>query len=221
MKLKSKNSKRKTIIIVSIVAAVVLLVTVGVVILLTRTPIGSLIVNSDKVTSIMVSRSPDTLTYYIGQPFDPTGLKIQTVGNSNEAIKIIDGNSSELKFSGFDSSVANDKVVITVTYQDFSTMFTVKVKEWPPEDPVLESVRLSEDMVYSLKMWRKYGPIFDTVKLICKYTNGTEVEVPMLSTYCSGIDREITSAGTTEFKIRYTDEYGTTVETTVTVTITN
>lgn len=221
MKLKSKNSKKKTIILISIIVPVVLLLVVGAVLLLTLTPLGSLFVDKTKITEIMVSRSPDTLTYYIGQPFDPTGLKIQTVGNSNEAIKIIDGNSSELKFSGFDSSVANDKVVITVTYQDFSTMFTVKVKEWPPEDPVLESVRLSEDMVYSLKMWRKYGPIFDTVKLICKYTNGTEVEVPMLSTYCSGIDREITSAGTTEFKIRYTDEYGTTVETTVTVTITN
>lgn len=220
MKLKSQK-KKKTVIIAIIVAAVILVgaIVAGLVLVLPSIGVGG---NKTEVTGIMVNSSPSKMVYYVGEKFDPTGLVIQVIANNNDGMKRIDGKSSELKYSGFDSSVANDKVTVTVSYQGFTTTFNVKVLEQPKENPTITSIALSDGFrtSYSVSRWNNSGPSFFGVNLICTYSDGTVKEVQMEMLYCSDIV-DVDGPGETQFTIKYTDENGYTAETTVTVTITN
>lgn len=221
MKLQSKQAKKQKVIIISAVILAVLVI-VGVVIGLVINSIKKQYENSDGITGITVSANPSKTTYYVGEEFDPTGFRIQVLASTNEASYFVDYPNEELKLSGFDSSKAVEDQVITVTYREYTDSFTIDVIEVPPADPVITGIRLSDNFTskYTLKWWNTYGPAFDGVKLVCTYSDGTEKEVAMKSSYCYGIERNLTSAGTTEFTIKYSSG-GILVETTVTITITN
>ena len=222
MKLVSNKQKRTTAIIAIAVAIVALIAIIGVVVLLTslNTP------DSEEppvptMAGIAVSREPKT-TYLIGEKFDPSNILVQVVMTEQSATYFIDATDPDLTFSGFDSSVANDSVVITVAYKGHTTSFTIKVLEKPSATPVLTSIRLSDNFktTYTLSSWINKGIQVRDVNLICTYSDGTEKEVPMLKDYVSGVDKSIIGPRQTSFTVRYS-EGGVQVETTVTVTITN
>ena len=218
MKLQSQKQKRTTAILIG-VGAVVLIAAIVLAIVL-------LVPNNDSgdgempltTMGINIASYPKT-TYYVGEDFDTTGIKVQVVMSDQSKTYFV--GASELTFSGFDNSVATDSLTITVGYKEYTATYEVKIKEKPVEAPILTGIRLDENFstTDTLQAWNFRGPNFRDVNLICTYSDGTEKSIPMQSNYASGIQRDLTSAGTTSFTIRYS-EGGIQVETTVTITIT-
>lgn len=224
MKLKSKKNSVITIsiIVISIVLIVAILGCILVVNYL-KNFTGNSEANEDGLIGILVTALCDT-NYYIGEEFDPTGLKIQVIGDSNDKSYFVDHTDPELKISGFDSSTVGEKT-ITVSYREFSDTFTVKIEEKPQppvSNKVLESIRLSDNFntTYNKTDWNFFGPTLDDVKLICTFSDGTEQSVPMLYNYIQNPNLNIQSACTYDLIIQYSYA-NTTVSTTVPITITN
>lgn len=215
--MKLKNSRQKRTLILIVLGGVLLACIIGLLI--------SVLIPKEReegtiIYGIQVSSLPDKTEYYIGDAFDPTGTKIQIISNKLSSVDFID--YRQLTFSGFDSSVVSDKVIITVTYQGYTTSFDVKIKEKPAEIPVLTSIRLSDNFktTYTLSSWLNKGVQVRDVNLICTYSDGTEKSIPMQKSYISGVDKTMTGPCETSFIIRYS-EGGVQVETTITVRITN
>lgn len=218
MKLRSNNQKRKTAILIG--AGVLALIAIIVLIMVIFPADDGDNSASVQILGINLASFPNKTQYYIGEEFDPTGIKVQVVSTKQSESYFV--GEDKLTFSGFDSSVANNEVVITVAYESYKTTFTVKVLEKPSATPVLTSIRLSDNFktTYTLSSWINKGIQVRDVNLICTYSDGTEKEVPMLKDYVTGVDKSITGPCETSFTIRYS-EGGIQVETTVTVTITN
>lgn len=219
MKLNSKR-KRNTYIIIAAIALAVLAI-VGVIV--------GLVVNKvqeekgKEIQEITISVLPKK-EYFVGDTFDSTGIVIQVLTKNLDESYYVESTDPEVIFSGFDSSVANDSLTMTVSYKGFTKNFTLKIKDYPPKTPTIESIKLSDDFYeipYTLSLWNRFGPLLDTSKLIVTYSDGTVKEVPMQYEWCEGVNMNLTSPGETQFTIRYTDENGFSAETTVIVTITN
>lgn len=217
MKLQN-NKKKKTIVIVSVIVAVLVVAAVaGIILSLFKGPDQ---VDPKEIQSISLSTPPTKTTYYVGEPFDATGVSVQVKTNDMSYTSFVD--YTNLTFSGFDSSAPAEEQVITVSYKGFTTTFTVTIKEIPSATPTLVSIKLSDNFVstYTLDWWKEYGPVFDNVDLICTYSDGTEKRVPMSAGYCLEIDTSIDTPTTVDIPVQYIDG-GIVAEMTITVTITN
>lgn len=196
MKLKS-NKTKKVLTIIGIALLAVLLM-VGAILVV------SSIVEENKgkqIKDIVISSMPTEYEYYIGDEFDPVGTYVQ--------VKTVDMNNTyfvdhtKLTFSGFDSSVANEALTITVSYKGFTTTFTVKVKEHEAQPPHLVSIEAKDlKTTYSLERWNKNGPDYNNSYLLCTYSDGTTENVWIQNTWAT--QREIMDApGTTFVTIEY------------------
>lgn len=220
MKIKSKK-KSILIIVIVVIALIAILTLAGVFVGKTVTEQQQEEENRE-VRQIAISIVPN-LNYYVGDTFDPTGLKIQVIAGANDYSYFVEYPNSELILSGFDSSVPNDALPITVTYQGFTATFNVSIKEKPVPPTTkkeLVSIKLSDNFntTYSKNDWNFFGPTLDEVDIICTFSDGTEERVDMLYGYIKNPNLNL-SVGTYDLIIEYT--HGTkTVSTTVTITIT-
>ena len=217
MKLSNKKRNNK-IIIISV--AVVILLLIGVV-------VGVILIkNSLKNTQdpyIMISSPATQLTYYIGDEFKSDGLKVQYIGATNEETYFVD--DSQLQFSGFDSSVVNEAVVITVSYKGYTTSYTVAVTEKPApdqEEKVIQSIAISNNFVttYTASDWAWGFMDLGGVELTVTYSDGSTEVVPMLKRYFTNLKFDTREPGNYDLIIAYPDELNG-VTTTITITITN
>ena len=192
-----KQRIRKLIITISIIALAIALI-VGVVCI-----VSSIIreKNGQLIDKIVISGLPGKQEYYLGEEFEPKGLRVQVITNDMKNTYFVESN--ELQFSGFDSSVVNDALTITVTYKSYSTTFTVKVKEHEAQPPHLVSIEVMDlRTTYSLEKWNKNGPDYNNSYLICTYSDGTTENVWIQSTWAT--QREIMDApGKTYVTIEY------------------
>lgn len=222
MKLKSQKKSKSIIIIVAIIALVLIAALV----------IGGIYINkmiekqkqdeeNQQISKIAISIVPKT-EYYIGDELDLTGLKIQVIAGTNEYSYFVSYPDSDLVVSGFDSSVANDELPITVSYKGFTATFNVKIKEHASASPVLERIEISDNFqtTYDKDYWNDYGPNTKDVTLTLVYSDGSVVEnVQLKHKYIYGFTT-LEAAGTTQIIIKYSDGV-TTVELPITITITN
>lgn len=222
MKLQSKKDKNKKILLIAGVALAVIVVVLLAVMLLW--PKGGTITGKQDtdIISIVLSNNPAKSTYFVGETFDPTGARIQVLTHNSDYTHFVD--YTELTFSGFDSSVANDAVTVTVSYKGFTTTFNVKVVEMPTDDPVITKVEVVDfKSTYTLSQWNENGPSTYKAYVVFTYSDGTTYgsleETPVKRSYLSGY-KKLSAPGTTELTIKY-DKDGIKAETTVTVTITN
>ena len=81
---------------------------------------------TDKVEEIVVAETPEKTEYIVGEELDLSGLVVEAVWNTEKENTEL--SLDELEVEGFDSSKPGEQTV-TVTYGDFSTTFTVTVKE--------------------------------------------------------------------------------------------
>lgn len=217
MRLKKQNNKR--IIIIAIIAVVVVLALIAGGVLIYINSQKSPEMKPDDIIGIELSSRPSLTEYFVGEQFKPEGARVQVMTHDYEKSYFVD--YTALSFSGFDGSKLGEQV-ITVTYKGFTTTFTITVKEIASAPPVLTSIRMGDgfNTTYTLDYWNTYGPKVNNTTLVLVYSDGSEVEVGMKRSYCSEIDRNVQSAGTTQFVVTYEDA-GIVVSTTVTVTITN
>lgn len=221
MKLKNQKKNKTLIIVVGILALVLVAALV----------VGGIYINNkiteeqkqeeeDKaVRRIAISIAPKT-EYYVGDELDLTGLKIQVIAGTNEYSYFVSYPNSDLVVTGFDSSVANDELPITVSYQGFTATFNVKIKEHASATPVLERIEISDNFqtTYDLEEWNNYGPNTDNVTLTLVYSDGSVDNVQFKHKHIYGFTN-LSAAGTTQITIKYSDGV-TTVELPVTITIT-
>lgn len=221
MKLVSRNQKKK-IIIAAAIAVVVIGIIVGLVVGL------SSISNSENddpnqeaiMLGLSISSKPKT-TYLVGETFNPDGLLVQVLMSTQDATYFVDKNDPELTISGFDSSVPNNKLTLTISYKGFSTTLDVMIKEKESTAPVLERIEVYNFQTeYKLNIWNEGGPDTAGGKIRAYYSDGSVVEGIVLKTkYIPDYD-QLTKPGKTEIKVIYSDGV-TTVETTVEITVTN
>ena len=174
------------------------------------------------ILSLTVTTKPKT-TYYVGQEFDKTGMRIQVNTDKQATTFFVEADDEKLTISGFDSSAPAENQKITVTYEGVSTSFTVTIKEVPKPKPTLVSVEVVDLIdTYTVEKWNKNGlnPYGAYLKLT--YSDGTVKgsyeETPLLWSYISPLSK-VETPGTTEITVSYI-EAGVKVSTTVTITIT-
>lgn len=84
-----------------------------------------------ELTGLQVTAEPENKVYQIGDELDLTGLKVEALYADGTTRDV----TSDVEISGFDSETAGEKI-ITVSYGEMETSFTVMVKEKDdPTDP--------------------------------------------------------------------------------------
>lgn len=174
------------------------------------------------ILSLTVTTKPKT-TYYVGQEFDKTGMRIQVNTDKQATTFFVEADDEKLVISGFDSSVAVENQKVTITYEGVSTWFTVTIKEIPKPAPTLESIEVVNLIsTYTVEKWNKNGlnPYGAYLKLT--YSDGTVkgsyAETPLLWDYVSPLSK-VEGPGTTQIVISYS-EAGIVKTVTVDITIT-
>ena len=217
MKLKNQKKQKKTIVISLVIGALLLAIIAGVVIL--TWPTENPFKDPQEIIGIGISSTPNKTKYYIGEEFDPTGTTIQTDTNDNNYSKFV--NHEQLSFSGFDSSVATDAQVITVTYRGFTTTFTVQILEKPSAPPMLSDIEIVGFKTdYTMSEWNTKGPQVTgaIVKLI--YDDGSVDDTTLLQKAWVYGAVKVQEPCTIDLTIKYNNN-GQVFEKVVTITITN
>lgn len=214
MKLKSrnKNNGKKVLVIIGIVLAAIALIS------LVALLVGTIVYNQQgkQIDYLIIASYPDKLVYYVGESFDPAGLEIQVVYKNGESTYIT---HSKLTFDGFDSSEISSEQEITVEYMGYTKTISVAIVELPKPNPTLESIEVYDlKTTYDIDYWNTYGLDIVGSMIRLNYSDGTIKEKYLLAKYVSGV-RIIDAPGTLDITVRYSDGV-TTVETTVTITIT-
>ena len=213
---------KKAIIIIGIVGAV--LVVLGVI-------LGVSLANRDngnstenEIRRIYISKTPDKTQFYLDDEADYTGLTIQVLKNNGDSQTIVysDANSSLFTFSGFDSSLPEEKQTITVTYKGYSASFNISIVRFEPPADTIKSI----SWVKLPKTEYKVGDFYETNggMLLKEYNDGTTERCILLDTYVLGreaafVNGRAKNIGTYELTVKY-KENGVTVYTTYTITVT-
>lgn len=221
MKLQSSKQKQKKMIIIIAVAILAVALIVGLVIGVVSVvqKIQSMNQPTPEMPSvpvgINVSRFPDKTEYMVGEGYDWTGLKVQLVMSRQSETRFL--GVDEVEITGFDSSAVNDRQVITVTYGEFSTSFTIKIKEAPSAAPKMVAIKLDDTFKssYSMNEWNNTSVLYG-VYIVCVYSDGSESQVLMEPDYIvGGALPKATAPGEVQFEINYKG-----LEVIITVTIT-
>ena len=220
MKLRSRrNTNKKLIIIVAAIALAVVLIGVIVGVVIKKNNDQKEQEKYDKtVVGINVASKPDKDVYYVGDEFEPKGLKLQVVTNGINETYFVEYNE-EMTFSGFDSSAVAETQTITVSYMGYATTFVIQVKEEPQVAPTLTGIEVYNfKTTYTLEEWNLSGPDVRGARIRCLYSDGSVVEDILLKdSYIDSADViYMSKPGKTEITIKYSN-----LETTVEITVTN
>lgn len=133
---------------------------------------------------------PNTLTYFVGDKEDRSGLTVSVVYSNGESALLESGYT----VSGFSSSSAGEKTV-TVKYKDLSATYKVSVF-----DPALLKITISKKPA---KLSYYLGEKLDTsgIKVTASYENGKTADVTSKITVTGDLD----SAGTKKITVTYTE----------------
>ncbi len=177
-----KINKGKNIFIIIIIAVVVLAIAAVVAV--------SLINDADnkKATGIEIETYPVKLEYYQYDKLDLTGLSIKLNKNNAKYDEMID--VSKVTVTGFDSTKITDKQTVTLSYEDFTTTFDVKIKELPEPQAAVVSIELVMDEGYEMKTVYRVGEALDLSHMYLKvtYSDGATARIPVTPELVSGFD---------------------------------
>jgi hypothetical protein len=133
---------------------------------------------------------PNTLTYFVGDKEDRSGLTVSVVYSNGDSVLLESGYT----VSGFSSSSAGEKT-ITVKYKDLSASYKVSVF-----NPALQKITISKKPV---KLSYYLGETLDTsgIKVTAYYENGKTADVTSKITVAG----DLGSAGTKKITVSYTE----------------
>ena len=173
----------------------------------TKTASFSVTVKAVEVTSIAVTSKPTKTTYYVGDSFDKSGLKVTATYNNGTTSDV----TSSVTLSGFDSTSAGTKTV-TASYSGKTATFAVTVS----------AVEVKSIAVTSKPTKTTYyvGDSFDKtgLKVTATYNNGNTADVTS-SAALSGFSS--TSAGTKNITVTYGGKTATFAVTVLAVEVTS
>lgn len=133
---------------------------------------------------------PKTLTYFVGDKEDRSGLSVSVVYSNGDSAVLESGYT----VSGFSSTSAGEKT-ITVKYKDLSASYKISVFE-----PALDKIVIAKKPA---KLSYYLGEKLDTagIKVTAYYENGKTADVTSKIT----VTGDITSAGTKNITVSYTE----------------
>jgi len=232
---KSLTKKQKETILIAVIGIVVVAFVVATVILISTVNGGNLGGNNNgggsgnagnaglsdsTITSISVLVKPHKTSYYVGDPFEVSGLEIMLSGTDWDGKRVRYSDSpNEFFITGFDSSAPTNEQTITVEYKGFTDTFTVKILEIPASDPVLTSIYLTPAPKGTCKIGKT--PSVKNVMLVRVYENGMEESIPLSYSHLYDYEDDLLEAqvgDTVTVRVRYV-ENGLVAETSFTVTI--
>ena len=210
MKLHEKRNKKIAIALIAVGVVLIIGIIVACVMNISKP-------DNIKITSISINARPDS-HYYVGEEFNPEGTRIQVLTNKPNFTYWVD--YRDLTFSGFDSSAPTESQTITVTYQGHQATFNIVIEEYPVEAPTLVSIDVPNVITtYTLEAWNKYGPRLGNLKIVLTYSDGSTREIPLESSIHVMKPERLSSPGTTELTVIYT-ESGVTFEHKIVITVT-
>lgn len=131
--------------------------------------------NEYPVVKMYISGIPMTRTYSVGSSPDYSGLQIAIDrGAGGTKYVAYEDFPSDVKITGFDSTAAIDKQVITVEYQGFTDTFTVKIENLQ-RDPVLVSIEIGTLPKTEFTVGKPIS--FKNGTIICTYDDGSVKEI--------------------------------------------
>lgn len=214
LKLKSRNSNRKIIILVAcVVLALVIGATVAVLLVQEQN-------HGEQISHINISSMPNDREYYLDEALDITGLSVQVILNNGSYYFVT---AEELTVTGFDSSKVNENLPLVVSYKGFSDTFTVSVKVFPKPKPTLVSIEVKGyKETYTWAEWQNGWINLDGTYIECHYSDDSTYRVTLTTSRITDGLGSINGPGTYTLNVIY-DEYesGVSCTTTFTITITN
>ncbi len=173
--MKYKNKKRKILMLFSFV---IIIISIALSILL-------ILKNKyDKqINRISVSSTPNDTQYYVGEELNLEGLSIIVIRNNEDFYHV---DASKCEVSGFDSSKAVERQIITVSYKGFTCTFSVSIIDYPKPTPVLQSIYLET----LPKTEYKVGESLDTTGgvIIRVYKDGSSARINLVNSYVYGFN---------------------------------
>ena len=211
LKLKGRNSHKKTIILIVCIALVLVIGVVTAVLLLQNKKQG------EQISHINVSSMPNDVEYFLEEEFDKTGLTVQVILNNGSHYFV---SADKVTVTGFDSSKVNDNLQLKVSYQGFSDYFKVKIKEFPKPAPTLVAIEVKDisKTTYTMAEWNSSWLIINDAYIECQYSDGSTYRVTLTYHHIDGLG-DIKSPGTYELTVKY-DENGVLCSTPLEITIT-
>lgn len=152
-----------------------------------------------QIQKIEITSQPDKLVYLVGEEADYDGLRVTVTRNNGETFVV---RAADCQITGFKNDIAMESRIITVTYQGYSDIFSVKIMENEKPKPVLQSIRLDP----MPKTEYKVGEWLDTsgAYIIREYVDGSTVTVNMLKTDVYGWDK-VKGPGTYTLTVKYAE----------------
>lgn len=181
---------KKCLIIIPIIIVLVILSVILV----------SYFVNLNKPSYISIVSTSHKTSYYVGEQLDVSNLAV-SLNSENKHLRFLE--QSEYTVEGFDSSKAANLTLI-VRYGEFTTQYTVTVKELPQEKPSylsLEMYIMPTKTVYNIGEKLNVDGGF----LKINYTDGTYDIVQLLPLMTYGFSSEV--AGTVTVNVKYLNMY--------------
>jgi len=153
--------------------------------------------------SIEVTKLPDTVDYYVGDAFDPTGMEVTVYYSSGltgpvESKVLAD---TEYTLSGYDFS-SPGTVNITVTYNEFSDTFAVTVTD-KPQEIALSSILVTPPAKTEYKTGEKLDLTGLTVT--ARYTDGSNKTLSANDYTIDDSNFDSENAGTYTIAINYSE----------------
>ena len=178
----------------------------------------------DVITYFYISTIPAKTSYYVGDIVDYTGLTVY-VKSSDGASLFINYNDDpeEFTITGFDSSAPVEEQVITVECKGFTDTYVIQIKEVENAAPKLVSVNFA---IYPKQVYNSNDLFeYEDGVLLCTYSDGSTVEIPLLLEYMYGLEnvfdltgKYILLPGEHTIQIEY-GENGVFVQTEYTITV--
>ncbi len=170
-----------------------------------------------EITSFYISSLPFDTSYYLNEEANYEGLSIFVRSSEGGGIYVdyVD-RPEDFTITGFNSSVVNESLTITVEFGGGVDTFTVEVVETPKVPAVLESIYIDPmpQTTYTLED----AFVFNNARIVAVYSDGTTKSEYLLMSHIDGFGA-IDTLGEHEIKICYFDENGGYAETTLTITI--
>ena len=193
--------------------ALVLIAAIAVVVLTVVLP--AIEEHGQQIKGIEVANLPKKVSYLVGEEADYAGLKILVTRNNGETFTV---RANKCQITGFDSSEPK-QMIITVTYEGFTTDFSLKVEALEISVPIveIEMFALPKKLSYTLSELKE-GIDTDGGVILCKYQDGSTAKAMLLYNNVSGYE-SITTKGKYDLTVCYI-ENGVTYTTSFTINVT-
>ena len=188
--------RKPTKILIPVVAVAVIAIAALIVIVV----VSLMQSKGEEIDRIHISSTPNKTVYLVGEDVDYTGLRVAVTRKNGESFTV---RADKCQMTGFDSSEAGYKT-ITVSYEGFTSSFSVVVNDVPRPTPALVGISLET----LPKTEYKVGEWLDTEggMLVREYVDGSTARITLVNSYIFGWDEAWANGlGEYELTVKYVE----------------